>query len=112
MSYKKQVLYETLRTIDSATFNSTFLVVGTPLLHPASIVKIVNNSTSLITVSTDGINAMDVVPAGSFVLYDYTSNTPVGSVDGVFVPRNTQYLVSGVAGTGLVYLVVQYVVEV
>jgi hypothetical protein len=112
MAYKKQILYEPLRSINAATFVGTYLPLGGPLLHPASIVKLVNNSTSTVTVSTDGVTAVDVAPAMSFFLYDETSNTPVGSVDGVFAPQNTQYYVSGAVGTGLVYLVIQYVAEV
>lgn len=112
MAYKKKVLYETLRSIDSSTFTGAYQNIGTPLLHPASIVKFVNTSAVAVTISTDGINAMDIVPATSFALYDYTSNTPVGSVDGVFVAQNTQYQILGTTSTGLVYLIVQYVVEV
>jgi hypothetical protein len=105
------MLYEPIRSIDSSTFTGTYQKLGTPLVNAASIVKLVNNSTSLITVSVDGTTTVDVAPPTSFFLYDITSDSP-NSTDAVFIPAGTQYLVSGAAGTGLVYLVVQYVVQV
>ena len=74
MSYKRTLLYEPLRSIDSATFTGSYQALGTPLAHPASIVKLVNNSTVLVTVSVDGVNDHDVAPASSFWLYDVTSD--------------------------------------
>ena len=112
MAYTKKLLYETLRSIDSSTLSGSYQAVGGPFLHPCSIVKLVNNSTVLVTVSTDGINDMDVAPANSFFLYDETANTPSNGDDAVFMPEGTQILVKGSAGTGLIYLVVQYIVQV
>jgi len=112
MAYTKQLLYETLRSIDSATFTGSYQALGTPLVHPASIVKLVNNSTVLVTVSIDGVNDYDVAPSNSFWLYDATANTPSQGDDAIFAPQGRQYFVSGSAGTGLVYLVVQYILQV
>lgn len=109
MAYTSRIAWETLRSIDSATFNSTFLALGTPLLFPSYKLKLVNNSNVLVTVSIDGVNAVDVAPANSFWLYDETqaqfntSNLPS-------IPARTQIYVSGLAGTGLVYLVSQFLV--
>jgi len=111
MAYSKQILYETLRSLDTATLSGAYLPIGTPLAHPASLIKMVNTSNILLLVSIDGINGHDVVPANSFFLYDETTNSPHGT-DGVFMPKGTQFLVSGTGGTGLVYLVVQYVYQV
>lgn len=112
MAYTKRLAYESMRTIDSATFTGSFQALGTPLAHPASIVKLVNNSNVLVTVSTNGVVAVDVVPATSFFLYDVTSNTPTNGDDAIFFPQGTQFLVNGSAGTGVVYLVVLYIVQV
>lgn len=111
MAYTKQLKYETLRSIDSATFTGSFQALGTATTHPATIVKLVNNSSVDVTVSIDGTNACDFCPAGGFFLYDCTSNLPHGT-DAIFIPQNTQFLVKGSAGTGLVYLVVLYIVQV
>lgn len=111
MSYTRKLKYEELRTIDSSTFTGSYQAIGTPLEHPASIVKLVNNSTVLVTISIDGTNDHDVAPASSFWLYDVTANhtTEYGSI---FIPQETQYYVKGSAGAGSVYLVVQYIVQV
>lgn len=100
--------YETLRSIDSATFTGSYQALGTATLHPASIVKVVNNSSVLVTISIDGTTDCDILPANSFFLYDYTTNSPRSN--SVYDPQGTQYFVKGVASTGLVYLVVQYIV--
>lgn len=102
-----RINWETLRSIDSATLTGAFIPLGTPLLNPAYKVKLVNTSTVLVTISVDGINAVDVAPANSFFLYDETQSNvpPIGPA----LPTNTQFYVSGMAGTGLIYLVVQYV---
>lgn len=108
MAYGQSLLYETLRSIDSASFTGSYQTLGTALANSCSIVKIVNNSNVLITVSTDGINDMDVVPANGFVLYDVTANAPASGSNGIFIAKGTQYLVKASASTGLVYLVAQY----
>jgi hypothetical protein len=112
MAYTNQLLYEPLRSIDSATFTGSFLPLGTPLLHPSALIKIVNTSSVLVTISIDGVTAVDVVPANGFVLYDVTSDSPPQASNGIFVPQHRQYYVSGTASTGLVYLVVQYISQV
>jgi hypothetical protein len=107
MSNSGRVQWENLRSIDSATFTGSYQALGTPLLNPGYIVKVVNNSTVDVTISNDGINDKDICPAGSFWLYDegkvgLSSQFPA-------LPAGTQISVKGSAGTGLVYLVVQYV---
>lgn len=110
MAYSNRVAWENLRSIDSATLTGSYQNLGTPLQHPGYIVKLVNNSTVLVTISIDGTNDVDVSPAGSFWLYD---EGKVGR-DGAFpaLPQGTQIQVKGSAGTGLIYLVVQYLVNI
>lgn len=109
MSYTNRVTWETLRSIDSATFTGSYQALGTPLAHPSYILKLVNNSTVLVTISIDGSTDIDIAPAGSFWLYD---EGKVG-MSGQFpaLPKGTQIYVKGSASTGSVYLVSQYVVE-
>lgn len=110
--YTNRLNWETLRSIDSATLgNTNYNALGTPLANASYICKLVNNSTVLVTVSIDGATDVDVAPASSFWLYDegksgIQSNSPA-------LPGGTQIYVknvSGVAGTGLIYLVTQYIV--
>lgn len=109
MSSTNRIAWETLRSIDSATFTGSKQAVGTPLAFPSYILKMVNNSTSLVTVSIDGINDVDVAPASSFWLYD--EGKVALSASSPALPKGTQIYVTGSAGTGSVYLVSQYIVQ-
>jgi hypothetical protein len=86
-----------------------FLVSGTatPTGKPIRIFKVVNNSNATVTISWDNVNAHDICPAGSFFLYDVTTNhSNVEGTQGQYVPKGTQFYASSVAaGVGLVYLV-------
>jgi len=109
MAYTSRIAWETLRSIDSATFTGSNQALGTPLANPSYICKLVNNSTSLVIISIDGINDVDVAPSNSFWLYD---EGKVGLNGGYpALPQGTQIYVRGSAGTGLVYLVSQYIIQ-
>jgi hypothetical protein len=101
--FTTRISWENLRSIDSASFTGSYQALGTPLIYPSYKCKLVNNSTVLVTISIDGTNSIDVAPAGSFWLYDETVTR-----DHEGIPAGTQFYVSGIAGTGLVYLVSQY----
>ena len=108
MAYTTRIAWEPLRSIDSSTFTGSYKNVETPLVHPSYICKLVNNSTSLVTISIDGVTDIDVAPAGSFWLYD---EGKAGLSSGLpALPAGTQIQVKGSAGTGSVYLVSQYIV--
>ena len=109
MAYTGRVAWETLRSVDSATFTGVYVPLGGPLLHPSYICKLVNNSTVLVTISIDGVTAIDVAPANSFWLYDEGKVAASGSYPAL--PEGTQILISAAAGTGLVYLVTQYIIN-
>lgn len=101
-----RLIPETLRSRDSTTFTGSFQTLGTPLNYACCLVKIVNNSNVLATISWDGLTSHDIVPANSFTLYDVCSDA--GAQRGLYVPQGTQFYVSGAAGgtnAGLIYLV-------
>lgn len=102
----KQLTYDVMRSRDSATFIGSYQTLGSVLTYAASIFKIVNNSTVLVTLSIDGTNDHDILPANSFVLYDETANSP--NTENVYMRAGTQFYVKGASGSGSVYLVVQY----
>lgn len=103
-----RVTWELRRSIDSATLTGSYQAVGTPLLYPSYICKLVNNSTVLVDISIDGVNDYDVAPAGSFWLYDEGKVGLSGSLPAL--PAGTRIFVKGSAGTGLIYLVSQYII--
>ena len=112
MGYTTRLAYEPLRIFDSSTLTGlSYQPIGGPLLHPGTIVKMVNNSTILVTVSIDGVTNHDVCPSGSFWLYDETANAPRQANNAVFLPQGTQFSIKGAAGFGNIYLVVQYIVQ-
>jgi hypothetical protein len=101
------IAYSPLQSVDSALFTGAFIPLGGATPHEARIFKLVNNSNVLVTISTDGVTPMDVLPASSFTLYD-TSTNRSHSAPMLNLPSGTQFYASGPAGTGLVYLVVLY----
>lgn len=106
MAYTTRITWETLRSLDSATLAGSYAAVGGPLLHPSYILKLVNNSNVLVTISIDGLTDVDVAPAGSFWVYDEDEGNPSHES----VPAGTQIFVKGSAGTGLIYVVSKYIV--
>lgn len=109
MSYTTRISWETLRTIDAATLTGSYQNLGTPLVHPSYICKLVNNSTSLVTISIGGVDDIDVAPASSFWLYD---EGKVGLSSAIpALPKGTQFMVKGSAGSGSIYLVSQYIIQ-
>lgn len=107
--YTGRITWETLRSIDSATFTGSYQSVGSPFVHDSYICKLVNNSNVLVTISIDGIVDVDVAPANSFWLYD---EGKVGLSGGFpMLPSGTRIFVKGSAGTGSVYVVSQYIVS-
>jgi hypothetical protein len=104
-----KAVFENLRSIDSATFTGAYQAVGTPLANPAVLMKLVNNSSVVVTVSTDGVNDKDILPGTSFTLYDFSSDAQdVSSGGRLALPQGTQIYVKGTASTGLFYVVVIY----
>jgi hypothetical protein len=105
MAYTTRLAFEVLRSVNSASLAGAYLAVGGPLLFPSYILKIVNNSTSLVTVSFDGINDYDVLPGTSYTVYD-----ELKTVNHEGFPEGTQIYVKGSAGSGLIYVVSQYLI--
>lgn len=105
-NYTSRLTWEPLRSINSATFTGSYQALGTPLVFPSYISKLVNNSTVLVTVSTDGVTDMDVAPANSFWLYDEDKGEQYQ-----MLPEGTQIYVKGSAGVGFVYFVSQYIYQ-
>ena len=112
MAYLPQLFYIPMTSISATTLTgASYQIIGVPLPNPCSLIKIVNNSTVDVSISTDGLTDMDIVPTGGFTLYDATANLPHSS-DATLFPKNTQFFVKGVAGTGSIYLVGLYIKQV
>jgi len=108
MAFKQALQYDTIRSLDTSTASS-YASLGSELTYPTCIVKIINVSNKDLIISVDGTNDVDYVPAGSFVLYDITTNAVDNNI--LFIPANRQYYAKtsdGAAGTGKVYLISLY----
>lgn len=103
MAYTTRIAWEPLRSFNSASLTGSYQAIGTPLVNPAYILKMTNSSTSLVTVSIDGVTDIDVAPANSFWLYDELKTREHEGI-----PAGTQVFIKGSAGTGNIYLVSQY----
>jgi hypothetical protein len=101
------IKWDALRSLSSASVTGTYGKVGTAFTFPPRLVKIINNSTQDVTVSVDGINDHDYVPAGGFTLYDIGTNRG-NSASESNIQQGTQIFVKGTAGTGNVYVVTLY----
>ncbi len=100
------ILPDILRSIDSATFTGTYQPVGTPLIYPTRLIRFLNTSNVGVTVSWDGINAADYLPANSFLLLDISTNHENSLVFEIQI--GTQFYVMGSTGTGLFYISTYY----
>ena len=92
----------TIQSIDSSTFTGSYQKLGTPSVYPIRIIKFTNNSNQLVTLSWNGVNDHEVLPAGSFLLLDVSANNELSYI--LEIPAQMQFWVKGSAGTGLFYL--------
>lgn len=93
-----------LRSLAAGSISGTYATVGTAFTHPMRLLKLINNTNGDLTISFDGVNDNDFVPAGGFTLYDLTTNKV--QPDTTFVFQNgTQVFVKGTPATGTFYVV-------
>lgn len=103
------VLPGTLASIDSATFTGSYQAVGSALAHPARIVKFTNASNVAVTISWDGANDADYLPANAFLLLDVTTNHSMPL--NFEIQQGTQFFVKGasaITNAGSVYISYYY----
>jgi hypothetical protein len=106
MAYTTRLAWETMRVFNSASLTGGYDALGTPLTQAAYKIKMVNMSDKTVTVSIDGATDIDVCPTLGFWLYD-----EMMTVQHEGLQKGTQFFVKGTAGTGNIYLVVQYLVN-
>ena len=92
-----------LEDINANTFDGTLKLLGTGLIYPCSILRIVNASDKDIEVSYDGVNGHDIVLTRESLTLVSQDNTFVSGPT-VF-PKGMKVWVNGLAGAGFVYLI-------
>lgn len=98
---------DVLRSIASSSVTSSYKLIQSVLTFPTRIMKITNNSTQDVTVSWDGVNDNEYIPAGGFLLLDVSANREASQI--CEISANTSILVKGTAGTGNIYVSSYYV---
>lgn len=101
---------DTLRSAAFGSITGSYTAVGSPLAFPARIICFTNTTDKDVLVSMDGTTDQLIVPAGSFKLFDITTNhRPVNQDDFCFA-NGTQWYVKYVAavGSGAFYIEIVY----
>jgi hypothetical protein len=103
------VAVDGLRSIAFGSITGSFGALGTPFGKPMRLIKIINTCNTDMIISFDGTNANDYIPAGSFSLYDLTTNQ-VNNLAGWFFRIGTQVYVeyASAPASGNVYVIALY----
>lgn len=108
----KKVYFDTLRSLGFAGISGAYAAVGTPLSVTGRIVCITNLTSGDMIFSTDNtiVAGQLLLPAGSFKLFDLTSNSEVASDDAFVLGIGTQFYVKQLTApvTGSVYIELVY----
>lgn len=111
----KKVYFDTLRSLAFGGISGSYAAVGPALTVNPRIMCITNKTQGDMIFSVDSGNAdgQIIVPAGSFKLYDLTSNLVPGKDDGFVIAVGTQFYVKQVAApvSGSVYIEFVYASE-
>jgi hypothetical protein len=97
--------FDELRFLPSGNIGPAYTAVGGAITHMTRMIRIINNTDGDMFFSDVGLGAKFFVPAGSFVLYDLTSNSHLNE-GCVAVAVGTQFYVrqSTAPTKGAVYI--------
>lgn len=110
MSYTTQAKVDAIRSVAYGSITGSYVALGSALTYPARIICFTNTTNEDVFLSTDGSTDQILVPAGSFKLFDITTNhRPVNHDDFCFA-SGTQFYVrySSMPSQGAVYIEVVY----
>jgi len=110
MAFTSQARVDTLRTVAFGSITGAYTPVGPPLAFQARIICFTNTTNEDVMFSMDGVTDQLIVPAGSFKLFDITTNhRPVNQDDFCFA-NGTQWYVkyASAPSSGAVYIEVVY----
>jgi len=74
--FSRIVRFDAVRSVAFGSITGSFVQLGTPFGHTMRIVKFQNTTDADVIISFDGSTLNDVIPAGTFSLYDFTSDGP------------------------------------
>jgi len=83
---------DSIRTLAYTGISGSYATVGATLAHNWRVFRVVNNTNGDLFISFDGTTNNLFVPAGSFVLYDLSTNAaPTSQTDGLVFSLGTQF---------------------
>lgn len=97
--------FEELRSLVYTGISGTYAAIGDPFDHPIKLICLTNNTNGDMIFSDDGVTNKLFIPAGSFKLFDLTTNRHPRD-ENYALRRNTQLYVkqSTVPTSGSVYV--------
>ncbi len=110
MSFTSKAQVDVIRTLAFGSIGATYAPVGNPLAFQARIICFTNTTNEDVFFSMDGTTNQLIVPAGSFKLFDVTTNhRPINQDDFCFA-IGTQWYVkyASAPGSGAIYIEVVY----
>lgn len=99
--------FDTLRSLAFGGISGAYAALGSTLATNTRIFKLTNGTDGDLFVSLDGVNNHMFLPAGSFTLYDLSTNSPpIAVTDNLVLAIGTQFSVkqSTAPTSGSVYL--------
>lgn len=107
MSSERAVI-DAYRTLGFGSISASYAAVGTPFTHLMRLICITNNTDGDMIFSVDGSTNQLFVAAGSFKLFDISTNKEISCQ--FYFPANTQFYVkqSSAPTRGAVYVEAVY----
>jgi hypothetical protein len=110
MSFTTRAQIDTLRTLAFGSIGATYTAVGTPTSYQARIICFTNTTNEDVLFSMDAVHDQLIVPAGSFKLFDITTNHRPVNQDDFCLAAGIQWYVkyAAVPASGAVYIEIVY----
>lgn len=70
------VRFDAIRTLSSGSITASYAAIGIAMAFNMRMIKIVNNTDGDMFISFDGTTNNDFLPAGGYVIYDFSTNAP------------------------------------
>ena len=101
---------DALRTVAFGSITGSYTAVGAPQAYQARIICFTNTTNEDVLFSNDGSTNKLIVPAGSFKLFDITTNHRPVNQDDFSFPNGTQWYVkyASAPSSGAIYIEIVY----
>ena len=78
------VRVDAIRSVEYSSITSSYTTLGGSFSHAMRVIKLTNNTDGDLLISFDGVTDNVILPAGSFTLYDVTTNREENDIFFVF----------------------------